>query len=201
MAELLLDPNVAYLFLVAGFMLAVFAVITPGTGFFEVGTLFAFAIAGWQVYSIPINGWALVVLVVGVIPFLIAVRFSKQLWLLVISIAALVVGSAFLFQGEGLRPAVNPWLALLVSVLSGGLIWIMMTKTLAAHATLPSHDLTQLIGEVGVAKTEIHREGTVYVGMEDWTARSDTPIQAGAWVRVLAREGLVLHVELAGEEE
>ena len=76
--NLLLDPNVAYVILVVGFVLGVLALFTPGTGILEIGALFAIFLAGYAVYSLPINLWALILLVVGVIPFLIALRKYKQ---------------------------------------------------------------------------------------------------------------------------
>jgi len=42
--DLLLDPNVAYMILVVGFVLGVLALFTPGTGFLEVGVLLAISL-------------------------------------------------------------------------------------------------------------------------------------------------------------
>ena len=195
MDEILLNPNIAYLILVSGVLLAIMAILTPGTGVFEVGALFALLLAGWQTYNLPINVWALIVLLVGVFPFLLAVRYSRNLWFLGLAILALVIGSTFLFQGEGLLPAVNPILAIVVSILAGGFTWLLMTKTLAAFLTTPAHDLGSLIGAIGLAKTDIHEEGTIFVEMEDWSATSEAPINVGEKVRVIAREGLILTVE------
>ena len=38
--DFLLDPNVAYLLLLGGLMLAMMALVTPGTGIFEIGAFF-----------------------------------------------------------------------------------------------------------------------------------------------------------------
>jgi len=194
-SEFLLQPNIAYLLLVSGLLFALLALLSPGTGFLEVGAAFALLMAGWEVYNLPINGWALGVLVLGVVPFWLAVRKSGNLWFLALSIAALVIGSAFLFQGEGWYPAVNPILALVVSTLTAGFIWLVTIKTLEAQRRTPTHDLGSLIGASGVAQTNIYQEGTVYVHREDWSAHSEVPIPAGAAVRVTGREGFVLRVE------
>ena len=50
--DFLLDPNIAYLFLLAGVLLGLMAIITPGTGIFEVGAFFCLALAGYAVYTI-----------------------------------------------------------------------------------------------------------------------------------------------------
>ena len=195
MLDILLNPDVAYLFLVGGVLLTVSALLAPGTGVLEVSALFALILAGWAVYNLPINLWALIVLLLGVLPFILAVRRTGNLVFLVISIIAMVVGSTFLFQGQGLQPAVNPILAIIVSSLTGGFFWVVTRKVLEAEQTRPSHDLEALIGGIGVARTDIHEEGTVQVAGELWTARSDEAISEGTRIRVVGREGFILQVE------
>lgn len=195
MEKILLDPNVAYLLLVGGVLTAVLALLNPGTGILEVAALFALVLAGWAVYRLPINPWALLVLLLGVFPFLLAVRRSRRLIYLALAILGLVIGSAFLFQGEDWRPAVHPVLALVVSVLAGGFVWLVVTKSLEAIMARPDHDLNRLIGAVGEAKTDIHMEGSVQVAGELWSARSLKPIPAGTPVRVVRMNGFVLEVE------
>jgi membrane-bound serine protease (ClpP class) len=200
--ELLLQPNIAYLFLVGGFLLAMMALLTPGTGVFEIGALIVLLLAGWEVYNLPINWWAFIVLVIGVFPFMLAVRRSKNLWYLVLSILALIIGSTFLFKGDGngLQPAVNPVLAIVVSALTAGFMWLITVKTLEAQTSIPTHDLGSLIGAIGVAKTDIHLEGTVFINMEDWSAQSENLIPAGSEVRIMDRQGFVLNVEPVSQE-
>jgi membrane-bound serine protease (ClpP class) len=193
--DILINPNLAYLLLVTGFVLGMSAVLTPGTGLLEIGALIAFVLAGWEIIYLPINWWALVILILGVFPFLIAVRLSKKVYFLVISIAALVVGSVFLFDAPGWQPAVNPWLALIVSTLVVIYMWVATTKSIQAASLEPSHDLASLIGQEGEARTEISSDGSVYVNGELWSACSDQPISAGTRVRVLERQGLILTVE------
>jgi membrane-bound serine protease (ClpP class) len=199
--NIFLDPNVAYVLLVFGFMLAILAVLTPGTGILEVAGLFALGLAGWAIYILDVNLWALVILILGVFPFLIAVRRSGQLIYLAVAIGALVVGSLFLIRGEGFRPAVNPFLALVSSVVSGGFLWFAATKTLEASLARPTHDLSALIGQVGETRTTVHEEGSVYIAGEMWSAFSAEPIQTGEQVRVIGREGFVLEVEPISRKE
>jgi len=201
MMDFLLNPNVAYLFLVSGITLALLAILTPGTGILEVGAFFALALAGWAVYTLPINPWALVLLVLSVFLFIWALRKSGHTHYLALSILTLILGSTFLFREENIwQPAVHPLLAAVASLLAGGFFWIATTKTLEASTVRPAHDLSSLIGARGEARTEVHDEGVVYVAGESWTARSETPIPAGSPIRVLRREGLILEVELAPDQ-
>jgi membrane-bound serine protease (ClpP class) len=189
--------NFAYLVLLVGALMALFALLTPGTGIFELGALAGLVVASWAAFSLPINVWALVVLVLGVIPFILAIHYRNQRIYLLISVIAIMVGSAYLFQGtEWWLPGVNPVLAVVGSISSGSLLWLMAVKVLEAKATTPSHDMSDIIGAKGEARTNVHHDGSVYVYGEMWTARSDKPIKAGTNVRVVARAGLILQVEI-----
>jgi membrane-bound ClpP family serine protease len=194
--NLLLDPNVAYLILVVGFVLGVLALFTPGTGILEIGALFAIFLAGYAVYNLPINTWALIVLLVGVVPFIIAVRKFKQWYWLILAIISIVVGSVFLFRSESGGPAIHPVLAVVVSVIAVVLMWYIGRKSMEAILMKPAQDLKRLIGLVGEAKTDILNDGAVYVGGEDWSARSSKLILVGSRVKVISREGLALIVEI-----
>ena len=201
MLEFLLDPNVAYLTLVLAFLITLMAILTPGTAVFEIIALLMLIVSGWQIYNIPFNLWALIAIFSGAILFFIAVRWSKKLIFLALSILLLIIGSVFLFQGEPWwRPAVNPFLAIIVSAAVGSFLWIVAVKVMAADSTTPTHDLGQLIGMVGEAKSNIHQEGSVQGDGELWTAQSEEMILIGNRVRVIDRNGFMLVVEATDVE-
>ncbi len=196
--EILLNPNLFYLLLVAGVLLAIMALFSPGTGLLELGAFFLLLLAGWGIYKVPINLWALGLLVLGVFPFILAVRRSRQIIFLVIALIAFVIGSTYMYQGDSgnwWQPGVHPLLAIVVSILSAGYLWIATVKVLEADRQRPSHDLVSLIGAIGEAKTAIYAEGSVQVAGELWSARSHVSIPDGSFVRVTGREGLILDVE------
>jgi membrane-bound ClpP family serine protease len=194
--NIFLDPNVAYFLLVIGLVLAVMALFAPGTGFFELLAVTALIAAGYGVINLPINGWALGLLLLGVFPFILALRRSRQYIFLVISLAALIVGSVFLFRGgAGQIVVVSPYLAAPMSILAALLLWFAGRKGIEAMERPIVHNPDRLIGNVGEARTNIYREGTLYVSGEEWTARSDREILAGSLARVISRDGLVLYVE------
>jgi membrane-bound ClpP family serine protease len=74
-------------------------------------------------------------------------------------------------------------------------MWLVVTKTLEASLAPPVQDLSKLIGAMGEAKTDVHGEGSVQIGAELWSARSEQSIPDGAQVRVVGREGFTLDVE------
>ncbi len=197
----LIDPNVAYVLLVTGSVLALLALFAPGTGLLEVGALFVLVLAAFGIYNQPINWWALILLVVGVVPFVLALRRWKRWWLLVVSLLALVIGSMFLMRGPNGGPAVNPFLALFMSASAIGFLWIVGRKSLEAMVLRPLNARERLEGQLGEARTDIRGEGTVYIGGEEWTARSDQFIPLGARVQVVRRDGLVVYVEVVNPHE
>lgn len=193
--NIFLDPNVAYLVLVVGFLLGVLALFTPGTGLLEIGTLFAMFWAGYSIYNLPFNLWALIILLVGVVPFLLALRRFKQWYWLVPAIISIILGSVFLFRAENGGTAINPILASVVSVVAVLFLWFIGRKSIDAMREIPNQDLSRLIGVIGEARTNIGQDGTVYAAGEEWSARSDEKIREGSQVRIVNREGLVLVVE------
>jgi len=104
--EFLQNPNVAYLFLLAGILMAMLALATPGTGFFEVGALFSIALAGFGIYYLSFNWWAMALIVVSIVPFIYSLQKPKRELFLGISLIVLIVGINLV--GDQIRDQFNP---------------------------------------------------------------------------------------------
>ncbi len=195
--DILLDPSVAYLILLSGILFAMMALLTPGSGVFEVAAFFSLALAGYAIYNLSFNWWALCILASSIVPFVYAIRAARRRLYLGLSILLLVLGSVFLFSVDGWKPAVNPLLALIASGSFAVFLWVAVEKSMQAIRARPSHDMDALIGMIGEARTRVHNEGSVYVGGELWSAKSEKAIPAGSAVRVIRREGFFLVVEKA----
>ncbi len=191
----LLDPNIAYLFLLGGVFLAMLALATPGTGFFELAGIFSLVLAGYAVYNLSFNWWALILLVVSIVPFVYSIQKPKRELYLGLAILLLVLGSVFMFPRTGENAVVNPFVAIVASGFVSGFLWIAVRKSVEASSVRPVHDLEELEGKLGEARTKIHGEGSVMVGGELWSARSDSPIPARSSIKVVRREGFTLVVE------
>jgi len=196
--DFLLDPNIAYLFLLGSVLLVMLSLTTPGTGIFEIGAFFCIVLAGYAIYNLSFNWWALAILVLSVIPFVYAIQKPKRELFLGLSIVLIILGSVFLFARTEEQPSVNPFLAIVGSGLTAGFLWIAVRKTLEAASVRPSHDLAGLVGQIGEARTDVHEEGSVQIGSELWSARSEKVIPAGSSIRVVRREGFALIVEKNG---
>jgi len=193
--DILLNPNIAYILLVLGSVLLLMAIVTPGTHFLEGGALIMLVLAGYEIYHLGFNLWAMIVLVLSLVPFVYAIQKPKRELILAFSLLGVIIGSVYLFPSSGWLPAVNPVVAVVVSALTAGFLWLVVRKSIQAHHARPLQDLSTLIGKTGEAKTPVRESGSVQVAGELWSARSEKSIPAGSRVRVVSREGFVLVVE------
>jgi membrane-bound serine protease (ClpP class) len=196
--DFLLDPNIAYLILLGAVLLGMMAIASPGTGLFEIGAFFCIALAGYAIYHLSFNWWALILLGLSIVPFVYAIQKPKRELYLALSILLLVIGSVFMFPRTEAQAIVNPFVAIIASALVAGFLWIAVRKSVEATGMRPTHDLTALVGQIGEARTRVNDEGSVLVAGELWSARSEKPIPAGSSVRVLGRDGFILIVEKNG---
>lgn len=193
--DFLLDPNIAYLFLIGGFLLIMLAIATPGTGLLEIAAVFCIVLAGYAAYNLSFNWWALLLLALSLVPFVYALQKPKREIFLALSILLLIAGSVFMFPRTANGQIVNPLVAVLASTFVAGFLWLAVRKSVEAASMRPQHDLAALVGQIGEARTKIGEEGSVLVAGELWSAKSEKPIAAGSTIRVLRRDGFVLIVE------
>ncbi len=190
-----LFPNLMYLLLMAGLWFAALAVVSPGTGALELLALISLAAVGLSTVILPLNGWAVALLVIGGASFLMSLqRKHDELWLGA-SALILSLGSVFLFEVDQGLIAVHPLLAVVVSVLTLGYFWFAIRKAVVAQRAEPSMNPAKVIGQIAEVRTKLDPVGSVYALGELWTARAEQPIKPGMQVRVKGREGLILDVE------
>ena len=195
----LLDPNVAYVVLVVAFFLVIFALLTPGTGVLEVLALLFLGMVGYSVSAMPVNAWAIILLLAGVILVIIALRRSWKWYFLLASIICVIVGMLFVYRQPGSLLAMDPLLAIFLSLGMGAFIWIVGRNTMKASKIKPSSDPDRVIGLTVTALTDIAAKGSVFVDGENWSASSEKRISKGSQVTILERTGLVLKVEISEE--
>jgi membrane-bound serine protease (ClpP class) len=193
--DFLLDPNIAYLLLLGGVLLVMLALAAPGTGILEIAAFFCITLAGYAVYNLSFNWWALILIFLSIVPFIYAIQKPKRELFLSLSILLLVAGSVFIFPRTNGQAGVNPLVAVAASVLVAGFLWIAIRKSIEAAYVRPMHDLEGLVGQVGEARTAVHDDGSVQVGGELWSARSENAIPAGSSIRVVRRDGFIVIVE------
>jgi membrane-bound serine protease (ClpP class) len=194
----LTSPSVVFLLLIVGLALMVFEFFTIGIGL--AGMTGAAAVAGsfYGASHLPVTGWALALLFVSTFGFAVDVQAGRQGFWTGVGAIGLLVGSLALFGGSSSLD-VPLWLVALVFV--GQIVFMLggMTVAVRNRFSIPTVGRDSMIGEAGVARTDLKPDGVVTVRGAPWRARTNraTPISEGGAVRVVAVDHLMLEVEPA----
>ncbi|MGZ8752881.1 MAG: NfeD family protein [Acidimicrobiia bacterium] len=190
------NPSIAYFLLLAGLCLIVFEFFTAAIGL--AGATGAVAVVGAFVgfSHLPVEWWALALLLVSIIGFGIDAQAGRTGAWTVIGAVALLVGSVFLYGGSS-RLDVRWWVLLLT--FAGVLLFMMAAVPAAIRArfSTPTVGREGMVGEMGTAEVDVDPDGVVRVRDALWRARTNraTPVKAGDAIRVVEIDGLVLEIE------
>lgn len=189
-------PNLLYILLVAGVWTSTLAVISPGTGVYELLALATLGGTGVGLFFVPFNGWALLPIALGLVAFIAGLWQRKwERAAIVLAGVLFSLGSALLFENDAGKPAVNPLLAIVMTLTTLGFYWFAITRVIAALRVQSTLDPSLVLNQIGDVRTLLDPVGTVYVGGELWSAWADEMIPVGSEIRVKEREGLMLKVE------
>ncbi len=189
-------PNLLYILLVAGVWTSTLAVISPGTGVYELLALATLGGTGVGLFFVPFNGWALLPIALGLVAFIAGLWQRKwERAAIVLAGVLFSLGSALLFENDAGKPAVNPLLAIVMTLTTLGFYWFAITRVIASLRVQSTLDPSLVLNQIGDVRTLLDPVGTVYVGGELWSAWADEMIPVGAEIRVKEREGLMLKVE------
>jgi len=195
------DPSVALLLLMAGIYLLIFEFTTPGIAL--PGVLGAICIlAGlFALQMLPVNYAGLGLVVLGLTFMVAEVFFPTYGSLGIGGVVAFAFGAVMLIDtdvpGFGIPPALIGALAVVSALF---MLLVVSVAVKARKRPVVTGD-EELIGSVGVALEDVESEGWARVHSEQWRVRSPVPLKRGQHVRITARNGLVLAVEPAGEEQ
>jgi len=200
----LVNPNVALLLGLCGALLIYLEFNTPGTivpG--ALGTLMLL-LAVFALDLLPIRFTSVLLLIAALVLILLEAKFGGHGALAIAGIACLGFGLLTLVAAPVPEMAVSPWVAASVS-LAFGLITVFLVR-LAWRARRMKYALgpSALVGRLASAMEPLNPSGHLPAGHvlvegEIWQAVCDTPLPAGAPVRVVALENYLLRVEPAAQ--
>jgi len=197
--NVLADPNIVYLLMLAGIVGIYFEFSHPG--FFLPGVVGAIclllALGSFEILPINLTGLLLLLLGIGM---LMAEVFVTSYGVLGIGgVIAFVIGSLFLIDSSQTNLEVNRGMiagaAIAMSAIILGLGWIVLRE----RHRQPTTGREGMIGEVGEVREAIApgAPGRVFVHGEHWRAASNQALGVGARARVIAVRGL--EIEVRGE--
>jgi len=186
-------PSVAYLLLVAGLLLVIFEFFTAGVGIAAVVAVAALALSAHGLGALPTRASGVVLVVFGLLGFTVDLQAGAPRTWTVIGTVAMAVGGVVIYDGM----SVPLWV--MAVVLAGTVLAMVsgMPAMVRARFSTPTIGRESMVGDLGVALDPVAPEGRVEVRGAPWRARTNraTPIAAGASVRVVGIDGLLLEVE------
>lgn len=178
------NPNLAYILLMLGLLGLYFEFSNPGAILPGVlgGLCLLVAIFSFQILPINYVGLILILLSIGL--FILELKVQSYGILSVGGILAMVIGSIMLIDAP--IPELRPSLKFIIPVAIGlSLIFLfLIILAVRVHMRKALTGKEGLVGEIGVARTELNPEGKVFVHGEIWNAEAEQDIPEGTKVKV-----------------
>ncbi len=200
--QLLVNPTVAYVLLLAGFMGIVLEIVSPGLGGPGVFGAVALVLGLYGTAQLPVTAAGILLLALAVVLIAAETQVASFGVLGGAGIAALVAGGLLLFDTDSEALAVSVPVAASTGAVLGGFTLFAASKAMSARAAPPRSAAGDLVGSIATVRSALDPEGHVYAQGALWRARlaghgGDGPRAAspGSRVRIDAVDGLTLIVQ------
>ena len=201
MMQIISDPNIAYLLLSVATLFLLAELADPGLSVPGIASAVCFILAFLALGSLPINWAGVALLVLGVLFFVVGIFTDLEAIVTLAGLVPFVIGSLILFSPFSPSPPaapdlrVSPWAIAAVSLAIVGFSFLVL-KAIVAVARMPARSGAQrLVGQQGLALSDLAPEGQVRVDLQDWSAVAmDRPIRAGETIQVVGLAGVRLQV-------
>lgn len=189
------NPNIAYLLLMLGMLGIFFEIANPGAVLPGVVGAMSLILAFFALQTLPVNYAGVLLLLLALILFIAEIKIISHGMLTVAGVLSLILGSIMLFESPEPYLRVS-WHVIAVTVISTtSLAVVAILLSIRAYRQKPTTGVEGLVGEEGLADSDIADQGRVLVHGELWQATSEEPIRAGEQVVVQAVLGMLLKVK------
>ncbi|KAA3612699.1 MAG: nodulation protein NfeD [Calditrichaeota bacterium] len=197
--DMVTNPNIAYLFLMIAMWGIFFELSNPGSVFPGVVGAISLLLFLYATQTLPVNYAGLLLIVLAIVLFILEVKIVSFGLLTIGGLLAMILGSLMLFESPEniMTPAVEISLSLVITfslITAVVFLWAVSLALQARHRKV-STGTEGLIGEKGIARSDISTGGQAWVHGEIWSACADQEISQGTAIRVVSVEGLKMKVE------
>ncbi len=190
----LIDPGLAFMLLILGLVGIYIEFSNPGLIFPGVAGGILVIVALMALSLLPINWAGVALLLLGMVCFILEATITSGGILAIGGAIAMVLGAVLLVETDVPELSIG-WGTAIAVTLPFALITVFLLRlAVKSFRYKVATGWESMVGEIGVAKTDIAEEGRVFVHGEWWNAHSEQPISKGAKVRVVAVNGLVVDV-------
>lgn len=201
--ELLVNPTVSYLLLLAGLLGLGIELFSPGLIAPGAIGLVAFLLGLYGTAQLPVTAAGILLLVAGIGLIVAEAHLPTHGVLGVAGVAALVASGLLLYDTPGALGVSAP-AVVAAAVVIGGFLAVAVQRAVAARRAPARTGWEELVGAIGDVRDPLDPVGHVFVQGALWRAVADVgngqALGRGTRVRVEAVEGLTLRVRPAEEQ-
>ncbi|MBE3113443.1 MAG: nodulation protein NfeD [Actinobacteria bacterium] len=192
----LTNPNIAYVLLFLGIYGILGEFSHPGSFFPGIVGGISLILAFVAFQSIPINYGGLLLIIFGIVLFVIEVYTPTFGLLTAGGVTSLILGSFMLSKSTAPFLRISLGLIISMSIATAAFFIFALSKGIRIQWKKPVTGREGLIGKIGVTKTILNPEGTIFIHGERWQASAEGEIiKEGEEVEVLEVRGLQLTVK------
>lgn len=191
----LIDPQLAFVLLILG-ALGIYVEFThPGLIAPGIAGAILVIVGLMALTMLPINWAGAALIVLGLACFVLEAMMPTGGILALGGAVSMVLGAVMLVD-TGIPELSIGWGTAIAVTLPFALITVFLLRlAVKSYRYKVATGSESMVGEIGVAKTEVGADGRVFVHGEWWNANSDQLIPSGQRVRIVGIDGLNLKVE------
>jgi membrane-bound serine protease (ClpP class) len=183
--DVVANPNIAYVLMMIGSVGIIMEIYNPGAIFPGVAGGICLLLSLFALQVLPVNHVGVLLLLLSIILFLLELKVVSHGLLAIGGIISLTMGSIMLFETDESAMQVS-WSVIIPTVATVSAFFIIAMSLVARAWLRPARTGDQgMVGDVGIALTDLNLEGRVAIHGEYWNARADRHIPSGEKVRVI----------------
>ncbi len=194
--DMISNPSIAYILMMLGILGMYFEFSNPGAILPGVlGGIFLI-LAFFAMQQLPINVAGILLILFATLLFILEIKVTSYGILTIGGIVSMLLGSLMLFKSTPSISVHLPLSVILAVTLTTSAFFIFaISMALRTHRRKVTTGKEGIVGEIGIAVSNIDLEGEVKIHGEYWKASSNQKIKKNEKVKVIDVEGLKLIVE------
>ncbi|RDS83871.1 nodulation protein NfeD [Dyella monticola] len=190
------NPTIAYVLLLAGIYGLILEAFHPGSFYPGVTGGICLLVGLYALQLLPVSYAGLILMLLGVMLLLTEVFVSTAGVLGVGGVIAFVLGSVMLFRTDVPGYAVNLGVIAGIAFCAMVILLLLLRLVMRARRARAFNGDDQMLQDTGELLQAIAAggEGWARIGGERWRVQSEAALPAGARVRVIGRQGLLLRI-------
>ncbi len=182
---IIVDPNIAYILMLVGMSGIMLELYNPGAIFPGVIGGISLILAFYAMQALPVNYAGLLLIILAVILLIMEIKIVSYGLLSIGGIISMTIGSLMLFDSP--YPFLRVSLSVIIPTVVITTLFFLVAIGLAIRAQKkkPTTGKEGLVGEKGIAQTDLEPEGQVLIHGELWKATSSEEVKKGDKIEVV----------------